>query len=102
MTVDNHDVTEPPLPGGIRTELIRGTLTLASGTATETITLKLDYDTRPIVNVTAVQGSTTEDVNATITDDDPTGDDTIAIRLSGTTDEDKDYHVQVIDPLEEA
>lgn len=100
MTVNSHETFDPPVPGGNRGEVIRGSLTLSTGTASETITLELDYDSIPYVTATAVSATTAEEVTATLTDADPTADDTITVRLDGATDEAKDYHVQVLDLLE--
>ena len=47
MTVDQHRVADPPVPGGARHELIQGTVTLSSGVADETITLNLSYNSKP-------------------------------------------------------
>lgn len=99
MTVDQHHVIDPPLPGGARMELIQGTAEVSSGTVTETITLKLDYDDKPIITVSAGNGDTDEEVTATVQDDDPTSNDDIVIRLDASTDEDKEYHVQVMRPI---
>lgn len=97
MTVDQHHTTDPPLPGGVRGELVQGTLTLSGGTASETISLELSYDSKPVTTVSAGAGSTDESVTASLVDDDPTGDSDVTIRVDGTTDEDKEYHVQVLD-----
>lgn len=97
MTVNTHDTFDPPLPGGVRGELVQGTLTLSSGVATETISLDLDYSSKPFVTASAGNGSTDEEVTATIQDDDPTSDGNIVVRVDGTTDEDKEYAVHVLD-----
>lgn len=97
MTVDQHKVSDPPLPGGVRAELVQGTVTLTTGTATETINVKLDYASKPTITASAGNGATDEQVDATIQDDDPTSDGTITIRVDGATNEDKEYHVQVLD-----
>jgi len=99
MTVDQHHVTDPPVPGGARHELVQGTLTLSGGTATETITTKLSYSSKPIVQASAGNGATDEEVTATVQDDDPTSDGDIVVRVDGTTDEAKEYHVTVTDLL---
>lgn len=99
MTVDQHHVTDPPVPGGPRHELIQGTLTLSGGTASETITLNLSYSTKPIITGAAGAGSTDESVTLSLVDDDPTSDGDISVRVDGTTDEDKEYHVLVTDEL---
>lgn len=99
MTVDTHEVADPPVPGGSRAELIRGTVTLTTGTATETISLNLSYDDKPVITASAGNGSTDEQVTATLQDDDPSSDGNIVIRVDGSTNEDKEYHVQVLDLL---
>lgn len=99
MTVDQHHVTDPPVPGGARQEIIQGTLTLSGGTASETITLKTSYNSKPVIALAAGAGSTDESVTASLVDDDPTSDGDITIRVDGTTDEDKEYHVTVTDEL---
>jgi hypothetical protein len=100
MTVDQHHSTNPPLPGGVRHELIQGTVTLSSGAADETITLNFDYDSKPVITASAGNGSTDEEVTATLQDDDPTSNGDIVIEVNGTTDEAKEYHVHVVDLLE--
>lgn len=100
MTVDQHHTSDPPLPGGLRAELIQGTATVASGSVTETINLELDYSSKPVVTASAGNGSTDEQVTATIQDDDPTSDGNIVVRLDSASNEDKEYHVQVMDLLE--
>jgi len=100
MTVNQHRTAEPPLPGGTRGEYVRGTLTLATGTASETITLELEYDEKPAVTVSAGAGATDESVTASLVDDDPTSDGTISIRVDGATNEAKEYHVQVLDTVD--
>lgn len=97
MTVDQHHTFDPPIPGVPRMEIVQGTVTLSSATATETISLDLSYGSKPIVTASAGNGSTDEEVTATVQDDDPTSDGNIVIRLDGTTNEDKEYHVQVLD-----
>ena len=101
MTVDQHRVADPPLPGGARHELIQGTVTLSSGVADETITLNLSYNSKPTITASAGNGSTDEEVTATLQDDDPTSDGDITIEVNGTTDEEKEYHVHVISPTGE-
>lgn len=99
MTVDQHHVTDPPVPGGARQELIQGTLTLSGGTASETISLNLSYSSKPIIAAVAGAGSTDESVTISLVDDDPTSDGDISVRVDGTTDEDKEYHVTVTDEI---
>lgn len=99
MTVDQHHSMDPPLPGGPRYEIIQGTVTVAGGSVTETITLDFDYSSKPVITGSAGNGSTDEQVDLTIQDDDPTSNDDIVIRVDSTTDEDKEYHVQVMDEL---
>lgn len=99
MTVDQHHVIDPPVPGGARHELVQGTATVASGSVTETITLNLSYDSKPIVTASAGNGSTDEQVTATLQDDDPTSNNDIVIRIDSTTNEDKEYHVHVVDEV---
>jgi hypothetical protein len=99
MTVDQHHVTDPPVPGGPRQELVQGTLTLSGGTAQETITTKLEYSSKPVITLGAGAGSTDESVTASLVDDDPTSDGDITIRVDGSTDEDKEYHVTVTDEI---
>lgn len=99
MTIDQHHVTDPPVPGGARQELIQGTLTLSGGTASETITLKESYASKPIITTGAGAGSTDESVTCSLVDDDPTSDGDISVRVDGTTDEDKEYHVLVTDEV---
>jgi len=101
MTVDQHRTVDPPLPGGARHEIIQGTLTLSGGTASETITCKLAYNSKPTVTAAAGAGSTDESVTVSLVDDDPTSDGDISVRVDGTTDEDKEYHVQVTSPVGE-
>lgn len=101
MTVDQHRVSDPPLPGGTRHEFVQGTVTLATGTVTETVSLKLNYNTKPTVNASAGNGATDEEVTATVQDDDPTSNGDIVIRVDGATDEDKEYHVHVVSPTSE-
>jgi len=101
MTVDQHRVADPPVPGGTRQEFIQGTVTVASGSVTETITLDLAYSSVPTVTASAGNGSTDEEVSATIQDDDPTSNSDIVIRVDSTTDEDKEYHVLVTSPTSE-
>ena len=100
MAISNHETFDPPLPGGVRGELIEGTVTIAGGTASETINLELDYDSKPIVTVTPVGGATAEEVTAHLTDDDPTSDGEIDVRVDAATAESKGYHVQVLDRRE--
>lgn len=99
MTVDQHHVTDAPVPGGARQELIQGTLTLATGTASEAIDLSLAYSSKPIITATAGAGATDESVTASLVDDDPTADGSITVRIDGATDEDKEYHVLVTDEI---
>lgn len=101
MTVNQHRVIDPPLPGGARHEIIEGTVTLSSGVADETISLNLSYNNIPTVTASAGNGSTDEEVTATLQDDDPTSDGNIVIEVNGTTDEAKKYHVQVTSPVDE-
>lgn len=101
MTVDQHRVSDPPVPDGLRSEIIQGTVTLTTGTATETITLKLNYDNKPTITGSAGNGSTDEQVDLTVQDDDPTSNDDIVIRVDGSTNEDKEYHVHVASPTGE-
>jgi len=99
MTVDKHEVADPPIPGGARMELIRGTVTVSGGVIDESITLNLSYDDKPVITTSAGNGATDEEVTATLQDDDPSSDSTITIQVTASTDEDKEYHVQVIDLL---
>lgn len=101
MTVDQHRVADPPVPGGLRHEIIQGSLTLSGGTASETITLKLAYDNLPTITLGAGAGSTDESVTASVVDGDPTGDGDISVRVDGTTDESKEYYVHVTSPISE-
>lgn len=98
MTVNDHRVSDPPLPGGVRHELIQGTLTSGS---TETITLELDYDSKPTITASAGNGSTDEETTVTLQDDDPTSNDDIVISINSSTAEDKEYHVDVVSPTSE-
>lgn len=97
MVVNQHRTFDPPTPGGVRGELVRGTVTLTTGTATETINLELSYGSKPSVMASAGNGLTDEEVTATVQDDDPTGDGTVVVRVDAATSEDKEYHVQVFD-----
>lgn len=97
MTVDQHHTSDPPLPGGIRAEIIQGTL--ASG-STETITLDFEYSSKPVITASAGNGATDEETTVTIQDDDPTSNNDIVISVNSATTEDKEYHVQVLDLLE--
>lgn len=101
MTVNDHRVADPPVPGGTRQEYIQGSLTLATGTATETISLNLDYTNKPVITGAAGAGTTGEDVALSLLDDDPTSDGDIQIQLDGATDEAKEYHVVVTSPIAE-
>lgn len=92
MTVDQHETTEDPTPGGARWEFIQGTL---SSDSTETISLDLSYASKPYITASAGNGSTDEETTATIQDDDPTSDGNIVIDVNSTTTEDKEYHVHV-------
>lgn len=98
MTVDQHRVTDAPVPGGARQELIQGTLQSGS---TETITLNLSYDSKPTVVASAGNGSTDEETVATVQDDDPTSNGDIVIAVTSATTEDKEYHVLVTSPVGE-
>jgi len=101
MTVDQHRVADPPIPGGTRQEIIQGTVAVSGGSVTETVTLNLNYDNKPTVVASAGNGSTDEEVSATIQSDDPTSNDDIVIRVDSSTDEDKEYHVLVTSPISE-
>jgi hypothetical protein len=101
MTVDQHRVLDPPVPGGARHEIIQGTATLSSGAVDETITLELSYSNKPTITASAGNGATDEEVTATLQDDDPTSNNDIVIELNGTTDEAKEYHVHVVSPVGE-
>lgn len=96
MTVDQHHVTDPPVPGGPRQELIQGTLTAGN---TETITLDLSYNSKPVITTGGGAGATSEETTVSLEDDDPTSDGSITIRVDGATAEDKEYHVLVTDEL---
>lgn len=98
MTVDQHRVTDAPVPGGPQHELIQGTLESGS---TETITLKLNYNNKPTITASAGNGSTDEETTVTIQDDDPTSNDDIVISVNSSTTEDKEYHVLVTSPVGE-
>lgn len=98
MTVNDHRVSDPPLPGGVRHELIQGTLTSGS---TETITLELDYDSKPTITGAAGNGSTDEETTLTVQDDDPTSNGDIVVHVTAATAEDKEYHVDVVSPTSE-
>jgi len=100
MTIDQHHTSDAPLPGGLRYEIIQGNVTLTTGTATETISLNYSYSSKPIVTASAGNGTTNEQVTATVQDDDPTSNGDIVIRVDGATNEAKQYHVQVLDLLE--
>jgi hypothetical protein len=99
MTVDQHHVTDPPVPKGARQELIQGTLESGS---TETITLSLSYSSKPIITTGAGNGSTDEETTCSLQDDDPTSDGNIVIRVDSSTTEDKEYHVLVTDEIQGA
>jgi len=98
MTVDQHRVSDPPVPDGVRQEMIQGTLEAGS---TETITLNLNYDNKPTITGAAGNGSTDEETKLTVQDDDPTSNDDIVIAVDASTTEDKEYHVLVTSPTSE-
>lgn len=98
MTIDQHRTSQPPLPDGVRQELIQGTLQSGS---TETISLNLDYTTKPTITASAGNGATDEETVATVQDDDPTSNGDIVIAVTSATTEDKEYHVLVTSPTGE-
>lgn len=98
MTVDQHRVSDPPIPDGVRHELIQGTLTAGS---TETIDLNLEYASKPTITGAAGNGATDEETTLTVQDDDPTSDGNIVIHVTAATAEDKEYHVLVSSPTGE-
>ena len=94
MTVDQHHSSDPPNPGGVRHEIVQGTLTSGS---TETIALELDYSSKPVITASAGNGATNEETTVTLQDDDPTSDGNIVISVTSATAESKEYHVNVTD-----